>query len=650
MLVKLVGVHRLDVKFGKRNAINSAAVKDPNANSEEANVIGKLANAIRQKDDAMRVFLTNAVSKNILFQGFDEEQVAAIVDDMFRVDISPQTTVIKQGDFGDFFYVVEKGRFEIFVANAKVPNAPLINVHDPKLAGQSFGELALLYNAPRNATVVAAEPSVLWAVERHAFRKIVSRVSAKKLAEYEQVIRNVPVFTLLTQKERNSLAEALEVKSFQSRGQIVSQNAINDTLYIMIGGEAIATQQVTDSHGKSSAVEVARLFPGDFFGDKALIQDECIPASVHAVLACQCVCLDRTAFIRLVGPIEELLARAKRGQAEAEEKAASEAQVAKKRSIVSYNRKKDFDVIGILGHGSFATVSLVRDKKTKETYALKALARNSITVPAQRQHVMNERNVLASLDSPFLVKLHGTAKDDTALCFVLEACLAGELFAVMQQQVRLSEASAKFYGACVILGFEYMHQRNIIYRDLKPENLMLGDNGYVKIADFGLAKQITDRTFTVCGTPDYLAPEVVCGQGHGKAVDWWTLGVLMFEMMVGEPPFFDEDIMQTYQKIINASVTFPGYLSPQAVDFLRNLLQPKPAKRLGCGRNGATDLKNHPWFAGFDWSGLENCRLKAPFQPVIKNREDLSNFEDFSSEPIQDFPSVPDNSGWDADF
>ena len=230
MLVKLVGVHRLDVKFGKRNAINSAAVKDPNANSEEANVIGKLANAIRQKDDAMRVFLTNAVSKNILFQGFDEEQVAAIVDDMFRVDISPQTTVIKQGDFGDFFYVVEKGRFEIFVANAKVPNAPLINVHDPKLAGQSFGELALLYNAPRNATVVAAEPSVLWAVERHAFRKIVSRVSAKKLAEYEQVIRNVPVFTLLTQKERNSLAEALEVKSFQSRGQIVSQNAINDTI------------------------------------------------------------------------------------------------------------------------------------------------------------------------------------------------------------------------------------------------------------------------------------------------------------------------------------------------------------------------------------------------------------------------------------
>lgn len=496
--------------------------------------------------------------------------------------------------------------------SSKTPNGPPINVHDPKVAGHTFGELALLYNAPRNANVVASEPSVLWAVERHAFRKIVTRVSAKKMAEYEQVIRNVPVFTLLTKKERNRLAEALEVKSYPAKATIVSQNATNDTLFIMIGGEALATQAVADKQGKTSVVEVARLFPGDFFGDKALIQDECIPASVSAVSVCQCVTLDRAAFISLVGPIEELLARAKRGQAEAEEKAAADsASNYAKRVIVSYNRKTDFDVIGILGRGSFATVTLVKDKKTKNTFALKALARNSITVPAQRQHVLNERNVLAALDSPFLVKMVGTAKDDTCLCFVLEACLAGELFTVMQQQVRLSEASAKFYGACVILGFEFMHSRNIIYRDLKPENLMLGDNGYVKIADFGLAKQIQDRTFTVCGTPDYLAPEVVCGQGHGKGVDCmiilcvlmlfigWTLGVLLFEMMVGEPPFFDEDIMQTYQKIINAQCVFPSYLSPQGVDFLRNLLQPKAAKRLGCGRNGASDLKNHPWFNGY---------------------------------------------------
>lgn len=191
---------------------------------------------------------------------------------------------------------------------------------------------------------------------------------------------------------------------------------------------------------------------------------------------------------------------------------------------------------------------------------------------------------MASLDSNFLVKLIGTCKDDTCLCFVLEACLAGELFTIMQRQVRLPELTARFYCACVVMGFEAMHQQDIIYRDLKPENLLLSDTGYVKIADFGLAKMVPDKTWTVCGTPDYLAPEVVCGQGHGKGVDWWTLGVFLFEMLTGEPPFFDEDIMQTYQKIINSTIDFPPYISDQVRDFIRGLLHPKAAKRLGCGR------------------------------------------------------------------
>lgn len=137
----------------------------------------------------------------------------------------------------------------------------------------------------------------------------------------------------------------------------------------------------------------------------------------------------------------------------------------------------------------------------------------------------------------------------------------------------------------------------------------MADNGYLKIADFGLSKKVPERTWTVCGTPDYLAPEIVCGQGHGKPVDWWTLGVFLYEMLVGETPFFDDDIMQTYQKIINCKLKFPEFVSPLAQSFITGLLQPKIAKRLGCSHSGAAEIKAHPWFDGFDWQALENVCL-----------------------------------------
>jgi len=188
--------------------------------------------------------------------------------------------------------------------------------------------------------------------------------------------------------------------------------------------------------------------------------------------------------------------------------------------------------------------------------------------------------------------------------------------------------------------FAYMHSKQIIYRDLKPENLVLDSVGYLKVTDFGFAKEVADKTFTLCGTPDYLAPEIVTGQGHGRAVDWWTLGVLIYEMLASFPPFFDDEPIETYRKIIRGHVKFPRYFTPEARDIIRGLLRNKPTKRLGILKGSADNIRKHAWFYNFDWNKLYDGSMKAPIINKVKNGQDLSNFVN-NEEDQQDEQALP---------
>merc|ERR1719431_2113822 len=185
------------------------------------------------------------------------------------------------------------------------------------------------------------------------------------------------------------------------------------------------------------------------------------------------------------------------------------------------------------------------------------------------------------LDNAFLVNLRATYKDEYRVYFLLEACLGGELFTILRKMRSFDEATARFYSSCVVEAFDYMHQRDIIYRDLKPENLVLTNTGYLKVTDFGFAKVVSNKTFTLCGTPDYLAPEIVTGQGHGKGVDWWTVGVLIFEMVAGCTPFFSSDQTEMYRKIVRGKYRTPKYFSYEVKELIRRLLVKRPTKRLG---------------------------------------------------------------------
>ena len=229
---------------------------------------------------------------------------------------------------------------------------------------------------------------------------------------------------------------------------------------------------------------------------------------------------------------------------------------------------------------------------------------------------------------------------------VLEYIVGGEFFTHLRKAGRFDQLTARFYIAQVIIFIEYMHSLDYIYRDLKPENLLLDRQGYVKITYFGFAKKVTFKTYTLCGTPEYIAPEVLLNKGHGKGVDWWTLGILLYEMMVGRPPFVDDDPMGIYQQVLAGKIRFPRYFDRNPRSLVKKLLVSDLTKRYGCLKGGADYVKKHKWFTDFDWEGLVARRLTPPIIPVVANDGDTSNFDPYPDSledpPIPSFPQGKD--------
>ena len=298
----------------------------------------------------------------------------------------------------------------------------------------------------------------------------------------------------------------------------------------------------------------------------------------------------------------------------------------------------DFQIMKVLGRGSFGKVCLVQYKPTKEYYAMKSLKKDVLLDMDQVESTILEKKILQTLDHPFLVGMIFCFQTEERIYFIMPFVRGGELFQHLRSEKFFKEDKARFYAASIGIALDYLHNNGIIYRDIKPENILIGEDGYLKLIDFGMAKMVqgNEKATSFCGTPEYLAPEIITGEGHNRAADWWSYGILIFEMLCGIPPFYCENTERMYDLITNAELRFPKRipLSDNAKDLIKKLLVKKQDKRLGVNK-GFEEIKAHPFFQGFDFEALLNKKMEPPFIPTLHGKLDVGNFdEEFTSEEI----------------
>lgn len=604
---------------------------------------GRAKEAIRQ-----------GLKENDFLTNLDPSQVRELVDVMFQKEYKKGEYIIREGEPGQNLYVIEEGRCEV-IKDGKV-------VHE-MTAPTAFGELAILYNCTRTATIRANTAAKLWAIDRTGFQTIMMRTGMQRQQEHLDFLQSVTVLKQIPVSSLSKIADVLEEVFYDEGEYIIRQGARGDTFFILKKGNVEVTQRASV---QSEPQFVRALTKGAYFGEKALMGDYPRTANVIASKGgCACLVIDRESFSMFIENLSEIKTNAEeypdqQGKPGAKpgdkNKAASTPthQPAKPQENDEYAGVKldHISVLATLGVGGFGRVELVQlSTDPKKTFALKQLKKKHIVETRQQDHIMSEKRIMYESQCPFIVRLYKTFKDKKYLYMLLEVCLGGELWTILRDRGSFDDNTTRFYIGCVIEAFSYLHSKGIVYRDLKPENLLLDERGYCKLVDFGFAKKIGfgRKTWTFCGTPEYVAPEIILNKGHDFASDYWSLGILMYELLTGSPPFSGSDPMKTYNIILKGvdMIEFPRKITRNAHNLIKKLCKDNPSERLGYQRNGLKDIQKHKWFDGFNWDGLRNRKLAPPIVSKVKSPTDASNFDDY---PKDDEIPPDDVSGWDKDF
>ncbi|XP_031417361.1 cGMP-dependent protein kinase 1 isoform X2 [Clupea harengus] len=586
------------------------------------------------KSDRSKELIKEAILDNDFMKNLELSQIQEIVDCMYPVEYSKESCIIKEGDVGSLVYVMEDGKVEVTKEGVKLCTMG---------PGKVFGELAILYNCTRTATVKALANVKLWAIDRQCFQTIMMRTGLIKQTEYMEFLKSVPTFQGLQEEILSKLADVLEETHYDDGEYIIRQGARGDTFFIISKGKVNVTREDTPN---DAPVYLRGLGKGDWFGEKALQGEDIRTANVIAAEAVTCLVIDRDSFKHLIGGLDDVTTK---GYEDTGAKAKYEAENA----FYSNLKLADFNIVDTLGVGGFGRVELVQLKSEEtKTFAMKILKKRHIVDTRQQEHIRSEKQIMQEAHSDSIVRLYRTFKDSKYLYMLMEACLGGELWTILRDRGSFEDATTRFYTGCVVEAFAYLHSKGIIYRDLKPENLILDHRGYAKLVDFGFAKKIGfgKKTWTFCGTPEYVAPEIILNKGHDISADYWSLGILMYELLTGSPPFSGPDPMKTYNIILRGidMIEFPKKITKNAGNLIKKLCRDNPSERLGNLKNGVKDIQKHKWFEGFNWEGLRKMTLIPPIIPEVSSPTDTSNFDSFPED--SDDPPPDDNSGWDTDF
>lgn len=685
---------------------------------------------------------------------FSDEELNVLALAMQQQHVMPGETIIRQGDDGDFFYLVQSGQVD-FVNNGKMVGSCT--------SGGSFGELALLYNAPRAVSCIASQfqqterlfespttPTILWKVDRMTFRCIVAHnVHQQTNNLKEHVVRDIELFKNMPKPTICRFVSAMTRVHWKAGEQIVQKGQEGKVFYIITQGKV----KVHDIGLGDSKTDDQYLEAGQCFGEESLLTGEVRIANVTAVTDVITMAMDRGTFEDHIGPIKNVVERNMRMKfltslpliqnsnltepeinllvdqmvevcytkgeflAEPGKPYQMKLWIIRHGSLFVYSSKHtekfynlqsgdyfgdksirgdpthigsytavceenltawmltrediervigDIERLGnpvefvksrrdesilltdlvrhrMLGMGAFGKVWLVSHRETKAPFALKYISKRKLIEQQQVKSSIREKELLCNLNHPFILHLVASYQDESNLYLLMPIIPGGELYSQVEKrkskQRGLPHTDAAFYAACIIEALGHFHQRHIAYRDLKLENILIDEDGYCVVVDLGFAKVVADKTFTLVGTPEYIAPEIIMSKGHDSAADYWSYGVLIYELLVGFSPFSSrrgsDNRMEMFKRIVLGKYNIPDYVDEEAQALIRQLLVRYPHQRLGNLANGYLDIKKSGWFinTGINFNLLLKKEIAAPWKPKFLDPLDLKEtFDDFHAQ------------------
>lgn len=606
------------------------------------------------KDDIE--FLLKSLDCVGFFDKFELSIKQKIVNNMTQMNVDAGDIIIEAGiptHIFDQMFIVESGSFDIIAKKSGV-----VYKVSTRTRGQSFGELALVKNITHPFTIIARSDSVVWGIQRDKVIDIIRNEVEGKRTSIALFLKNIPALEDLSKMHMSRLVDNSELMRFRKNDKITIDDDSNVKVFIVKQGDAneyVGDNLVRHIHSTDLC--------GIDYEEGAQTRTICVTSEYFDILS-----IEASVFREIIEPYKEnihlfdLRTSAEQTRRlsmflvnELHERVIERTDVfittpwGHQFKIIGHMPEVEaicpvqdvpmtLEIKGIHGQGAFSTVFYVKCKNNGSMYALKRIPKSRVS--ACKKHVFHEKLITTNIMSSFCVRQHASFQDSRHLYMLIDSMecnIMSVLYSLCKQHTRscfcfsdcawvgMSESVARFYVACVVIGLKHLHKNKIIYRDLKPENVLIDKTGYARLADFGMSMVLEDgaRAFTFCGTPAYLAPEIVHGQGYDFAVDWWSLGVFIYVLLTATQPFDNPhciDPMEVIKRIGNPEyeIKYPMYMSKDAKDLIQGLLQRGPAERMKI----ALDIERHPWFMGFDWHGLVS--RKAP-PPNVKIKSSISS-------------------------